>query len=298
MGSQQINILVATLMASFLAPGSISYIYFSDRLHELVLGVTVMSIGSVVFPEMSELSARKDRGRLGEIYSLSVRSALFMAIPATVALMVAGFPIVSVLLMHNRFTSHEAVMTYRALFCASTGIVAIAVCRITVPLYFALGDPRTPFFAALASFAVNAVCGYFLMRTPLRHAGLTLSVAIAATAQMAILLVLLKRKRASLRAGEIALSALKQCVAAACHGRCWSGSWRVSLTGSMTPLSRRLALPGDCWYPRAARCTWPRALSWGPRRPGTSSINCSRKEMIQPRMASMTGPISPRSSKK
>jgi putative peptidoglycan lipid II flippase len=218
MGSQQINILVATLMASFLAPGSISYIYFSDRLHELVLGLTAVSIGSVVFPEMSELSALNDRGKLGELYSKAVRSALFMAIPATVALMVAGFPVVSVLLMHNRFTAREAEMTYRALLYASTGIAGIAVCRITIPLYYALRDPRTPLYAALVSFAVNALCGYFLMQTALEHAGLTLSVAIAATAQMAVLAVILKRKDISLQGGEIVRSAMKQVAAAAAMG--------------------------------------------------------------------------------
>ncbi len=218
MGSQQINILVATLMASFLAPGSISYIYFSDRLHELVLGLTAVSIGSVVFPEMSELSARKDYGRLGEIYSVAVRSALFMAIPATAALMIGGFPIVSVLLMHDRFTAYEAAMTYRALFYASSGIIGIAFCRITIPLYYALHDSLTPLFAAVASFAVNAVCGYFLMRTPLEHAGLTFSVAIAATVQMGILATLLKRKDVPLRAGEIVVSVLKQGAAAGAMG--------------------------------------------------------------------------------
>ncbi len=218
MGSQQINILAVTLMASFLAPGSISYIYFSDRLHELVLGLSAVSIGSVIFPEMSELSVRKDHARLGELYSFAVRSALFMAIPATVALMVAGFPIVSVLLMHNRFTAHEAAMTYRALFYASAGIAGIAVCRVTIPLYYALHDPRTPLYAALASFAVNAVCGYFLMGTPLGHAGLTLAVAIAATVQMAVLVVMLGRKNIPLRAGDILLSVLKQGLAAAVMG--------------------------------------------------------------------------------
>jgi len=214
MGGQQINILIATLLGSFLAPGSISYIYFSDRLHELVLGVSVMAIGSVVFPEISERASRRDHAGLLSIYSRSVRMALFAAIPATAGLMIAGYPIVSVLLMHHRFTSYEAMMTYRALFWASAGISALAVTRITVPVFFALGQPRAPFFAAMVSFAVNAVSGYLLMQTPLRHAGLTLAVSIAAFVQMSILLVLLKIQIGSFRFGEIAASALKQIAAA------------------------------------------------------------------------------------
>jgi putative peptidoglycan lipid II flippase len=218
MGSQQINILVATVLASFLAPGSISYIYFSDRLHELVLGLTVMSLGSAVYPAMSEAASMKNYERLFEIYSLSVRSALFMAIPATVGLMAAGYPVVSVLFMHDRFTAYEALMTYRALFCASTGIVAIAVVRITVPVFFALGNPRAPFFVSLFSFAVNAACGYYLMRTSLLHAGLTLSVSIAVTVEMIILAILLRKKIDGIRIKGIAASACRQAAAAGIMG--------------------------------------------------------------------------------
>ncbi len=214
MGSQQINILIATLMASFLAPGCITYIYFSDRLHELVLGITVVSIGSVVFPEMSELSARKDYAKLAELYSMAVRSALFLAIPATVALIVVGFPVISVLLMRGRFTAHEADLTYRALLYASAGIVGIALNRITIPVFYALHDPRPPLYAALSSFAVNLLCGYFLMRTPLEHAGLTLSVSIAATVQMFLLGAMMRKKELPVRACGIIISALKQCAAA------------------------------------------------------------------------------------
>ena len=156
MGVHQINILVATLLGSYLADGSISYIYFSDRLHELVLGVTVVSIGNVMLPEMSAHAAREDAGALVGAYRASVRSALFFAIPATAALMIVGFPIISVLLMHNRFTALEAEMTYRALFYASAGIVGMAVARLTAPVYFALGDARTPFCRGRWSFTVNA----------------------------------------------------------------------------------------------------------------------------------------------
>ena len=195
MGIHQVNILVATLLGSYLADGSISYIYFSDRLHELVLGVTVISIGTVMLPEMSAHAARDDTIALIGSYRASVRSALFFAVPATVALMIIGLPIISVLLMHNRFTAYEAEMTFRALFYASAGIVGLALARLTAPVFFTLGDARTPFAAAAVSFTLNAACGWALMRTPLRHAGLTLAAAIAATAQAALLVALLDEKR-------------------------------------------------------------------------------------------------------
>lgn len=218
MGMSQVNILVATLLGSYLADGSISYIYFSDRLHELVLGVTAVSIGTVMLPEMSVHAARDDAAALMDSYRASVRTALFFAVPATVALMVIGFPIISVLLMHNRFTAFEAGMTYRALLYASTGIVGLALVRLTAPVYFTLGDARTPSAAAAVSFVLNAACGWALMRTPLRHAGLTLAAAIAATAQAALLVAFLGRKGVAVGMQAMLASAARNAAAAAVMG--------------------------------------------------------------------------------
>ncbi len=218
MGIHQVNILVATLLGSFLADGSISYIYFSDRLHELVLGVTVMSIGTVMLPEMSAHASRDDSTALIGSYRSSVRTALFFAVPATAALMIIGLPIISVLLMHNRFTAVEAGMTFRALFYASAGIVSLALVRLTAPVFFTLGDARTPCMAAAVSFVLNAACGWVLMRTPLRHAGLTLAAAIAATAQAALLVALLRKKSGAIGLSDLLASAAKNAAAAAPMG--------------------------------------------------------------------------------
>ncbi len=239
MGVQQINILAATLLGSFLAGGSISYIYFSDRLHELVLGVFAVSVGNVVMPEMSALAAEGKIDRLADLYALSIKSVLFFAIPATAALMIIGFPVISVLFMRNSFTMHEADMTYRALFFASAGISCVAVSRITVPLYFALHEAKIPFVAALASFIVNAACGYALMRTTLAHAGLTAAVSIAAAVQM-LGLVLPLRKRIGIT-GRTGMSAtiVKYIIAAGVMGfviKCITDmiDWRIA------PISERL----------------------------------------------------------
>jgi putative peptidoglycan lipid II flippase len=218
MGIQQINILTATILGSFLAGGSISYIYFSDRIHELVLGVFAVSIGNAVMPEMSALAADRKFTRLIEVYALSVRSALFFTIPATAALMLIGFPVISVLLMRNNFTPYQADMTYRALFYASMGISCIAISRITVPLFFALQDARTPFFAALASFIINAACGYVLMQTPLAHAGLTAAVSFAATVQMLVLVLALGKRIGTIGLGKIFMVLFKYILAAGIMG--------------------------------------------------------------------------------
>ncbi|OHD69900.1 MAG: murein biosynthesis integral membrane protein MurJ [Spirochaetes bacterium RBG_16_49_21] len=218
MGIQQINILIATMLGSYLAPGSISYIFFSDRLSELVMGIVAVSIGNAVLPEMSSLSVERNYRKLADICLFSIRSVLFIAVPAALALMIIGFPIISVLLMHNRFTAFDAEMTYRALLYGSMGIASFAVNRITVPALYALHDPRTPFYAACASLIINPVCGWFLMRSSLEHAGLTLSISIASTVQMMVLIWALRKKIGAAAFREIGRPVLKYIMAGCVMG--------------------------------------------------------------------------------
>jgi len=214
MGVQQINTLVVTLLGSFLASGSISYIYFSDRLHELVLGIFVVSIANVILPEMSALAANGNSDKLMEVYRTAVKSVLLVAIPAAAALMAVGYPVISVLFMHNKFTAVDVEMTYRALFYASIGIPAMAVIRLTNPLFYALHDSRRPFYAAAVSLIVTACSGYAFMQTGLRHAGLTLAVSVASIAQMIVLIGLLKSRAGEIGLGGIIRAAIKHIVSA------------------------------------------------------------------------------------
>jgi len=190
----QINTLVNTALASTLDSGSISYIYYSDRLTEMVLGVFIVSIGNVVLPEMSKMTALNDIDKLKNLYASAIKSALFLAIPAAVALMVAGFPFISVLFMRGKFTPDKAILTYHALLFASMGIPAVAILRITTPTFYSLKDTKTPVVTSSINLILNAILGYILMHTFLKHAGLTLSMSIAATVQTVVLVFFLHKK--------------------------------------------------------------------------------------------------------
>jgi putative peptidoglycan lipid II flippase len=205
----QINIFVSTVLASKLPEGCISYLYYSDRLTEIVMGVFIVSIGNVVLPEMSRLTAMKDTAGLREIHLRAVSAALFVSVPAAAALMVIGRPIVSVLFMRGAFTAHDADMVAKALFYASLGIGPLAVLRITIPALYSLKDARSPVRAAALSFALNIALGYLLMRTPLRHAGLTLANSVAAAAQAALLIFFLKRRTGGVMPNRFAFPLLK-----------------------------------------------------------------------------------------
>lgn len=190
----QINIFMSTFLASFLPDGSISYLYYSDRLTEIILGVFIVSIGNVILPSMSKFSATNDYENLNSIYVTSLRSSLYLALPSSATLMAIGYPIVSVLFMRQRFTHFDAMMTEKALFYSSIGIAAIGTLRITTPVFYALKDTRTPVYISFFSFIINIAFGYFLMKTKLQHAGLSLANTIAVTMQVIILLTLLHRK--------------------------------------------------------------------------------------------------------
>jgi putative peptidoglycan lipid II flippase len=190
----QINILMSTILASMLPSGSISYLYYSDRLTELVLGVFIISIGNVILPEMSKMSAQDNMEKLKELYISSIRAALFLAIPASIALITVGFPIISVLFMRGEFSSYHADMTYRALFFSSLGIASLSVLRITTPTFYSLKDTKTPVICAAISFVVNIGAGFFLMQTWLKHAGLSLGNSIAVTIQIIVLLIFLRKR--------------------------------------------------------------------------------------------------------
>ena len=214
-GVYQINIFMSTVLASMLAPGSISYLYYSDRLTEMVLGIFIISIGNVILPEMSRVSAKDDLEALKRIYVRSVRAALFLAVPAAAALMAAGVPIVSVLFMRGAFTAYHAEMTARALFYASIGIASVAVLRITTPTFYSLKDTRTPVVASTVSFVLNISLGYVLMQTTLVHAGLSLANSISGTVQVGLLLWGLFRKIGAVAARPLVVPIVKYCLASA-----------------------------------------------------------------------------------
>lgn len=231
----QINTLVSNMLATMIPEGSVSYIYYTTRLTELVLGVFIVSIGNVILPEMSRLTALDDSEKFKKLFSDSVSSALFLAVPATAALIAAGIPVISVIFMHGKFTYNDVVLTYYSLVSASFGIIFVAALRITTPAFYAMKDTKTPVISAGVSLVVNVVAGYLLMHTPLKHAGLTLANTISAIVQMGILLVLLNKKTGGIDMKRILISLMKFTIASAVMAALvvWIGSFADWERGSM-----------------------------------------------------------------
>jgi len=174
-----INVLVNTMMASTLAQGSVSYLYYADRFIEIVSGVFIISMSNAFHPEVSELWAKKDYKRLQKTITKMLQASLFIAFPACIGLMVTGKVILATFFEHGNFFSHETSMTYKALAFAAAGIPAFAVVRICMPLFISMRASAFVNRISMAAIVLNAVLGFVLMHTHLLHGGLALANSIS-----------------------------------------------------------------------------------------------------------------------
>ncbi len=190
----QINQLVGTLLATLLREGSVSYLYYADRLVQFPLGVFAIAISTAVLPSLSREAADGDLEGLRGTISHAIRLTMFITIPAMMGLIVLREPIVRLLFQRGAFDSAAAAMTARALLYYSVGLWAFAGLRVFVSAFYSLQDTKTPVKVAVIAMVLNLILSLILMRTPLEHGGLALALSLASTAQMVILILLLRRR--------------------------------------------------------------------------------------------------------
>ena len=188
-----IGTVINTIIASFLAKGSVSYLYYADRLIEFPNGVFGVAIATAVLPTLSEQAARRDKAALRETLSFSLRLATFVSMPAAIGLFILAEPIVRVLYERGRFGPVETVGTAAAVAMYALGLVGSSAARILTQAFFALGDTRTPVKVSVFAMALNCAIAATLAR-PLGHVGLALAIAVAGTVNAIGLALLLRRR--------------------------------------------------------------------------------------------------------
>src|SRR6266852_2279449 len=207
----QVTVLVNTLLASLLPQGTVSYLYYADRVMEFPLGVFGIALATAALPSMSAQAARGDHAALRDTVSFSLRLSAFIAVPAAVGLVVLGHPIVRLLFQRGEFTASDAVLTTQALAGYAVGLPAFSATRLAAQTFYALGDTRTPVWAGLVSVAANIALALLLM-WPLRHAGLALASSLSAYVNLALLYWLLRLRLGRLGSRETALSLARTAV--------------------------------------------------------------------------------------
>jgi putative peptidoglycan lipid II flippase len=182
----QINVLIGGIIASMLPVGSISYLYFSDRLMEFPLGIFGIALGTVTLPYLSRLWANDEKIAFTQTLDWSLKLALLIAVPAAIGLFVLAEALVTALFFGGLFDEHSVRMTAMALQAYAVGLVGFSFVKILAPAYFAREDTKTPVRIALAALLLNLVLSISLawamsangLAGP--HAGLAAATSVAA----------------------------------------------------------------------------------------------------------------------
>lgn len=189
----QINIFISTLLASFLPEGSVSFLYYADRIVELPLGIFGIAIGTAALPSFSDQVARGQYDEMKRTISFSLRLMLFITIPAMIGIIALQEPIISVLFQRGEFDPRSAVLTAQALFWYAVGLWAFSTIRVVVAAFYALQDTKTPVRIAVLALVVNTVCSAALM-FPMKHNGLAFATSIASAVNVLTLAYLLRKR--------------------------------------------------------------------------------------------------------
>jgi putative peptidoglycan lipid II flippase len=213
----QLNVLVSTFLASYLPEGSVSYLYYADRLLEFPMGIFAIAVATAVLPVMSEQAAQNDWRNLRETLSFALRLVFFVTLPAMMGLIVLRQPILNLLFQRGAFTALSTEMTAQALLYYSLGLAGFAGVRIIVPAFYSLQDTKTPVKVAIAALLANALLGALLMH-PLKHGGLALATSLAAGLNFSLLVFFLRKKMGKIGLGKIARSFFKSLAASLVMG--------------------------------------------------------------------------------
>jgi putative peptidoglycan lipid II flippase len=182
----QINLLMDTLIASFLASGSVSWLYYSDRLVEFPLGILGMALATVILPQLSHNHVADDNAAFSSTMNWGLRWVLLVGMPATIGLFILAEPTLSTLFQYDEFTVNDVHLAGLSLKAYAVGLLGYLLIKILVPGYSSRLDLKTPvrygLYTMFFSLALN------VLAIPLAHAGLALATSLGAFINAGLLL--------------------------------------------------------------------------------------------------------------
>lgn len=229
-----LNLIVSSQYASFMPPGTISYLYFAERLTEFPLGIIAVSIATVLLPSLSSYISRGDYGKFHETYTFTLKLMLFILIPALAGLIALRVPICNILYQRGEFTYEATLATAQTLSGYCLGLWAVGGLRVTAPAFYAMQDTKTPVVVAFFAFILNAALGYILGFTlKLEHTGLAIANSSSSIFNFLALIYLLERRTGDLKARTVVYFCLKMIlISAVMAGAAWWVSTYADWTGS------------------------------------------------------------------
>ncbi len=192
-GVVEINSYVDMLLASFLAPGSNSYLFFANRLVQLPLALFGIAVATPILPKLSKLAAKGETSEFSSTFGLGMRLIVFFTLPSTAGLILLRRPIVNLLFERGAFTRETTDAVAFALLFYAMGVFAFAAVKIAATVFYARKDTKTPVIVATVALVSNVILNLILMRY-LAHGGLALASSISSFINLALLLLLVKKK--------------------------------------------------------------------------------------------------------
>lgn len=186
----QINLLLDTLIASFLTAGSVSWLYYSDRLVEFPLGIFGIALATVILPSLSKNHAADDAVAFSKSLDWALKLVLLIGVPASLGLMMLAEPMVSTLFQYNEFKAYDVMMAGRSLMAYSLGLLGFILVKVLVPGFTSRKDMKTPVRFGIYAMVANMFLN-ILFVFPLAHAGLALATSLGAFFNASLLLAAL-----------------------------------------------------------------------------------------------------------
>ncbi|MBT4890601.1 MAG: murein biosynthesis integral membrane protein MurJ [Rhodospirillales bacterium] len=196
-GIYQVNLVIDTVIASLLPSGSISYLFYADRITQLPLGVVGVAVGTALLPMLSRQVRSGNQDAAHHAQNRAIEFSLLLTLPAAVALFVIAEPVVTVLFQRGAFGMVEAAKTMSALAIYALGLPAYVLVKSLAPAFFAREDTKTPVIIAVVAMMVNLVLNLILMG-PFLHVGIAMATVASAWLNTALLAIVLY-KRGQLR---------------------------------------------------------------------------------------------------
>jgi putative peptidoglycan lipid II flippase len=188
----QINTLINTILASFLVTGSVSWLYFSDRLMEFPLAVFGIALATVILPSLSQQYTNGDKHEFSRLLDWALRWVFLIGVPATVALMLLAGPLLVTFFHYGEFNEQDVRMSSQALVAFSAGLLGFILVKVLAPGFYARQDTKTPVRIGMIAMGANIVLSVSLVFS-LKHVGLALAISLAAFVNAALLYRLLRQ---------------------------------------------------------------------------------------------------------
>jgi putative peptidoglycan lipid II flippase len=190
----QISLIINTIFASFLVAGSVSWMYYADRLMELPSGVLGVALGTILLPTLAKTYASKDRHEYSRILDWGLRLCFVLVLPCALALGILAEPLTVSLFQYGQFSGFDAEMTQRALIAYSVGLLGIIVIKVLAPGFYAQQNIRTPVKIAIFTLVCTQLFNLALIG-PLAHAGLALAISAGACLNAGLLFYQLRKQK-------------------------------------------------------------------------------------------------------